>query len=77
MKLLTEQETEQHIDSIFMEYKDLENGKFLNFEDLAFSYALKTKNSIVHASTFLYAFLAVSLRRIIFIRVYKTMHKIL
>lgn len=42
-----------------MEYKDLESGKFHNFEDLVFSYALKTKHSIVHASTFLYALLAV------------------
>jgi|LauGreDrversion4_2_1035121.scaffolds.fasta_scaffold94950_4 hypothetical protein len=41
------------------EYEDIYKGKYQNFEDLVFSYAIRVKGSIVQASTFLYSFLAV------------------
>ena len=45
-----------------MRYDDLQSGKYSNLEDLVFFYAMDTKNSVVQASTFLYAFFAVSLK---------------
>lgn len=45
-----------------MKYNDLQSGKYSNLEDLVFFYAMDTKNSVVQASTFLYALVAVSLK---------------
>ena len=57
LKYFTESETETHIEQIMSEYEQLMTGKYSNFEDLLFKYALTNKNSIVQASTFLYGLL--------------------
>lgn len=59
LKFLSEEDTEVHINNIMNDYEDIYKGKYQNFEDLVFSYAIKIKGSIVQASTFLYSFLAV------------------
>lgn len=62
-----------------MRYDDLQAGKYSNLEDLVFFYAMETKNSVVQASTFLYALFAVSLKVKINdkIRVLTAMHQVL
>lgn len=47
MKFLSEEDTELHISNIMNDYEDIIKGKYQNFEDLVFSYAIKVKGSIV------------------------------
>ena len=47
LKFLSEDDTELHISNIMNDYEDINKGKYQNFEDLVFSYAIKVKGSIV------------------------------
>jgi DNA/RNA endonuclease G (NUC1) len=47
LKFLSEDDTEVHISNIMNDYEDINKGKYQNFEDLVFSYAIKVKGSIV------------------------------
>lgn len=47
LKFLSEDDTELHISNIMNDYEDINKGKYKNFEDLVFSYAIKVKGSIV------------------------------
>jgi hypothetical protein len=57
--LLSEADTDRHVSEILNKYDDLLNQTHANFEDLVLEYAMEVKGTLVHASTFLYALLAV------------------
>jgi hypothetical protein len=56
--LLSEADTEAHVNALLDKYKEVGAGKYHDIEDMIFQYALQEKKSLVHASTFLYALLA-------------------